>query len=485
VTVLEGRTRTGGRVYTGRLHETRIDLGAAWLHGLEGNPLAELALARLPTLKLYKNNEQAIVLFDREGRQMDSAAVFEGYMKFVQLLDTLQSEFNPEERDGDDEGAQGYEAWKRTQPRIQASLQDAITELYAKHAKLHYVTEQDKVVMQFMFSQLESLQGAAMVNLNARDYDHGITYEGGDNIVVSGFQNISMMLSADLDCIQLGQKVERIEWQPTKGDEVAPPPPTPADASAAAASAAAPKATLSSLPKVRVHVEKGTAPIDCHGVVVTSSIGVLKSGMTTFNPPLPPWKQSSIAGVGSGLFNKVVMRFSKSFWPASADYIGFNFPAASTAADRSLDVAHAERSNSWFVNYEPVSKVPILIAMLTGPLAEAMEKLPDAEVVAEMVRRLTVMFGADNVSQPTDILVTRWGQDPYACGSYSYLRKGSAIGDFEHIGAPVGRSIFWAGEHTSTDRFGYADGAYVSGLREAERIIGLYAHLGQKPTSKL
>jgi len=490
VTILEGRNRIGGRIYTGRSYDTRIDLGAAWLHGLEGNPLAELALARLPSLKLYKNNEQAIVLFDRQGKQMDASAVFEGYMKFVQLLDTLQSEFNPQELDRDDEGPQGYEAWKRTQPKVQQSLQDAITQLYAKHSKLHYTNEQDKVVMQFMFSQLESLQGASMFNLNARDYDHGIQYEGGDNIVVSGFQNITKMLSADLDCpIRLGHKVDRIEWQPKKGDEVPPPAPSAAEAD----SSKAPKATLSTLPKVRVHVtldgetSGSAAPIDCHGVVVTSSIGVLKSRMTSFVPSLPPWKESSIEHVGSGLFNKVVLRFDKVFWPESADYIGFNFPAPGQegATDASLDAAHAVRSNSWFVNYAPVAKVPILIAMLTGPLAEAMEKLPDAAVVAEMMRRLRVMFGDAVPSAPSDVLITRWGADPYSLGSYSYLKKGGSIVDHEHIGAPVGNSIFWAGEHTSLDRFGYADGAYVSGLREAQRIIDLYQHLREQPKAKL
>src|SRR5262245_63874672 len=39
VTVVEGRERVGGRVWT----EAGVDLGAHWIHGTEGNPLAVLA----------------------------------------------------------------------------------------------------------------------------------------------------------------------------------------------------------------------------------------------------------------------------------------------------------------------------------------------------------------------------------------------------------------------------------------------------------
>ena len=39
VVVLEARDRIGGRVWT----EDRIDLGAHWIHGTEGNPITNLA----------------------------------------------------------------------------------------------------------------------------------------------------------------------------------------------------------------------------------------------------------------------------------------------------------------------------------------------------------------------------------------------------------------------------------------------------------
>src|SRR6187549_2564199 len=43
VTVVEARDRVGGRTWTDTSLGVPIDLGAAWIHGPEGNPLTKLA----------------------------------------------------------------------------------------------------------------------------------------------------------------------------------------------------------------------------------------------------------------------------------------------------------------------------------------------------------------------------------------------------------------------------------------------------------
>src|SRR5688572_22677600 len=44
VTVLEGRDRIGGRVWTSRAMDgIPVDLGASWIHGIDDNPVSELA----------------------------------------------------------------------------------------------------------------------------------------------------------------------------------------------------------------------------------------------------------------------------------------------------------------------------------------------------------------------------------------------------------------------------------------------------------
>jgi len=64
--------------------------------------------------------------------------------------------------------------------------------------------------------------------------------------------------------------------------------------------------------------------------------------------------------------------------------------------------------------------------------------------------------------------ITRWKSDPYARGSYSFLSYGSTLQDIERIAKPVG-NLHFAGEHTFKP-LGFTHGAFLSGVREAERI---------------
>jgi hypothetical protein len=42
-------------------------------------------------------------------------------------------------------------------------------------------------------------------------------------------------------------------------------------------------------------------------VLLTVPLGVLKSNTLTFNPPLPSWKTDTIARLGFGVLNKVIV----------------------------------------------------------------------------------------------------------------------------------------------------------------------------------
>ena len=55
--------------------------------------------------------------------------------------------------------------------------------------------------------------------------------------------------------------------------------------------------------------------------------------------------------------------------------------------------------------------------------------------------------------------------------SFMIHRTTSSISDLHYLSEPENRLLF-AEEATSIDRFGYVDGAFVSGIREATRLIG-------------
>jgi monoamine oxidase len=46
------------------------------------------------------------------------------------------------------------------------------------------------------------------------------------------------------------------------------------------------------------------------------------------------------------------------------------------------------------------------------------------------------------------VVFTRWGSDPFALGSYSYLAVGSSGEDYDVIARPLEDKVFFAGEAT-------------------------------------
>ncbi|MBL6927284.1 MAG: FAD-dependent oxidoreductase [Acidimicrobiia bacterium] len=69
VVVLEARDRIGGRVWTDDVGGVPVDLGGSWIHGVKGNPLAELADAL--DITLVHTDYDNSVLFDTDGSPLD------------------------------------------------------------------------------------------------------------------------------------------------------------------------------------------------------------------------------------------------------------------------------------------------------------------------------------------------------------------------------------------------------------------------------
>lgn len=77
-----------------------------------------------------------------------------------------------------------------------------------------------------------------------------------------------------------------------------------------------------------------------------------------------------------------------------------------------------------------------------------------------------------DIPDPGATLITRWAQDPWALGSYSYLPVGSSPDDRRALARPAGRLVL-AGEATSVDHPSTVHGAVLSGRRAAEQVRGL------------
>lgn len=206
---------------------------------------------------------------------------------------------------------------------------------------------------------------------------------------------------------------------------------------------------------VKVTTNQGV--ITARRVVITVPLGVLQRGSIKFHPELPETKQSAIDRLGMGLVNKVFLHFDKPFWPKNQQVFFFAWPDA-----------------PWpeCYNLEPIIGQPILMAIKSGELARADESKPDAEIVAALKKQLVQVFG-DKVPEPFSSRITRWGNDPYSFGSYSFTKVGAISNDYEDLSLPVGEKLFFAGEATSRTHPATVSGAYLSGLREGRRILSL------------
>jgi monoamine oxidase len=201
----------------------------------------------------------------------------------------------------------------------------------------------------------------------------------------------------------------------------------------------------------------------CDAVIVAVPLGVLqsKSEKTSicFVPPLSDKKVEAINALAMGAENKVIMQFRKPFWSLSQP----PYMQTSVAGLRLLSLHH-------------YGKPGVLVAHLCPPLSVEMENLSDDQVRTKIVGHLESLFDRSVAGELLVCNVTRWTQDPFCNGSYSYMPVGAS---FEHVHVlrePEGRLLF-AGEHTSANDGQCVTGAFDTGHEAAEEAMQLLAML--------
>jgi monoamine oxidase len=204
-------------------------------------------------------------------------------------------------------------------------------------------------------------------------------------------------------------------------------------------------------------------------VISTIPLGVLKQANVSFEPPLPDWKVGAIKRIGFGVLNKVVLVYKQPFWDQNRDIFGaLRNPPNRFSLDQKDYFSQRGRFFQWF-NCSKTSGIPTLVALMAGEAAFHTENTPDRELIEEATKVLRSVFGA-SVPNPVEAVVTRWKQDQFARGSYSYTGPNFQPEDYDHMARPVG-SLFFAGEHTCGTHPATVHGAYISGLRAASEVL--------------
>lgn len=206
---------------------------------------------------------------------------------------------------------------------------------------------------------------------------------------------------------------------------------------------------------VKISTNRGEFSADA--VIITLPLGVLQKQSVTFDPPLPSAKQKSIANLQMGILNKVALKFPAAFWPANYHALYF------TPLEK--------KSISSYINFSGLYNQPILVGYIAGEKARRFEKFSDETLITMTMEGLRNIF-EKNIPDPEAYYTTRWAEDPLSCGSYSYIPVGASGKDYDILAEPVD-NLFFAGEATCRQYLATTHGAYLSGIREAERIIEL------------
>jgi monoamine oxidase len=184
---------------------------------------------------------------------------------------------------------------------------------------------------------------------------------------------------------------------------------------------------------------------------------VIQAGDIAFEPPLPEPVAGALGRLAMNAFEKVVLRFPRRFWDADVYAIRQLGP-------------EGRIWHSWY-DLTRLDGVPTLLTFLAGPAARELRGAPEEQVVDSVMEQLRRLF-RDTVEHPTAVHVTAWQDDPFARGSYAFMKPGSATADHDLLATPVGGVLHLAGEATWTDDPATVAAAMCSGHRAAELVLG-------------
>ncbi|KAK6792987.1 hypothetical protein RDI58_012068 [Solanum bulbocastanum] len=467
VTVLEARSRIGGRVFTDRSSlSVPVDLGASIITGIEADVATErrpdpssLICAQLG-LELTVLNSDCPLYDVATGQKvpadLDEAleAEFNSLLDDMVLLvaqkgehamrmsleDGLEYALKKRQKARSARNHMGNEPQNSSVTAVKSTALSDGGVPQNNDSKVEILSPPERRVMDWHFANLEYGCAALLKEVSLPYWNQDDAYGGFGGahcMIKGGYSSVVEALGEEL-CVHLNHIVTDISYckedGPSKNDL---------------------------FNKVKVSTTNGRE-FSGDAVLITVPLGCLKAEAIKFSPPLPHWKDLSIQRLGFGVLNKVVLEFPEVFWDDSIDYFG------ATAEDTD------ERGRCFmFWNVKKTVGAPVLIALVVGKAAIDGQEMSSDDHVKHSLLVLRKLYGEKKVPDPVASVVTNWGKDPYSYGAYSYVAVGSSGEDYDILGRPVENCLFFAGEATCKEHPDTVGGAMMSGLREAVRIIDI------------
>jgi monoamine oxidase len=295
------------------------------------------------------------------------------------------------------------------------SFQTVFNSLYPTQAN-------DKLWKYMLSAYLEFDTGGDISKLSSKFFDDDEAYSGADVIITNGYDKVTDYLTTGLD-IRLNTRVSSINYANAK-----------------------------------VGITANGNKIEADYVVVSVPLGVLKNNAISFSPALPTNKINAISNTNIGNVNKFLLVWNTPFWDTKLQYIGYT--------------PETKGKFNYFLNIKKFTPSNGLMTFAFGDYATVTESMADSQIISEIMLHLKGIYG-NSIPNPSNFLRTKWGQNINSYGTYSYATNNSTSADFDTLANEVNNKVFFAGEHTEREYRGTVHGAYLSGIREADKIINL------------
>ena len=462
VCVLEASGRVGGRIHTGKIGENTVEFGAGWIHGTIDNPIFGLAcdlkfLHKSDLDKKWVNEDSRVkpqIATSPLKQCIDDQLLTEVWDVFDNLIsetENIQKMRNFTKGIADAKLSVGEYLHQGFQSYLDSCTSD---------------TPATKKLKCKLFSFLEERECSntgcnSLYDLNLEEFGEYVYLDGsGSCPLPGGYDRITKALAAGLKsgCVHFEHEVTEVNW-------------------VASSESDAPQ----SRHPVKIVCGNGKT-FDADHVIVTVSLGVLKEMHSTlFCPSLPTDKITAIQNLGFGYVGKIFLEFEKPFWHSDE----YNLPLI--WEDKENCKNEAELANRPWVHrlYSLYTTRPgshILLAWFQGNESLCIERTPAQEVGEQCLAAIKKCTTLKSLPPIVNVDRTQWGINPYTRGSYSFLSKAASGNDFDILASPLpyesagnkdapDLQLLFAGEATNRQFYGTVHGAYLTGVREADRLL--------------
>ena len=429
VKILEARNRIGGRILDHESFGSSVAKGAQFINGCINNP-ATLMCKQLD-LPLHIIRDYGCELFLDTGDVVTPTQDRRVDLHFNSLLDATAEwklvRLNLGKMNKTKKEADG------TPCHSNISLDHKLKELHMIAQKQHRqeFDTVEKQLLQFHFSNIEYACGGSLHNVSAMWWDQNEEYSqftGEHAYIYGGYSKICEGLAEGLD-VSFEEEVSKIDYTGRK---------------------------------VKIKTQKNEYETD--KVIVTLPVAVLKVRPSIFVPSLPGLKEDAIRKMGAGCIEKIALKFSRNFWKdriKGGDFFG-HVPVSSEV--RGLFAIFYD------LNPGAIDGPHVLMSVISGEALNFRKHTADVNVMRSCYHLLRQIFG-NSIPFPEQYWITNWSKDPYSLMSYSYMKVGSSGKDYDVMAMDVKDKVYFAGEGTNRRFPQTVTGAYLSGIREACKIV--------------